>query len=153
LGRPGPKHHLTQPVDGTPPRQFLDNSLQSLDPSRAYLLQSHVESFQKQWATSLDDLVKQGELSPGFTIFKRYRDRVITQLEENIALLEPEQPFDLTVDETLVIDPDNKTWVATEAEMDDMWRKKVKDSYIRLLLADKEPEAARELLVKRYKNQ
>ncbi|MFA5549244.1 MAG: carboxy terminal-processing peptidase [Porticoccaceae bacterium] len=153
LDKLGSKHYLTQPVDDKLSRQFLDNYLESLDPSRGYLLQSDVEGFQKQWATSLDDLVKQGELSPGFTIFKRYRDRVITQLEENIALLEPEQPFDLTVDETLVIDPDNKTWVATEAEMDDMWRKKVKDSYIRLLLADKEPEAARELLVKRYKNQ
>ena len=153
LDKLGSKHYLTQSLDDDLSRQFLDNYLESLDPSRSYLLRSDVDGFRSQWATRLDDLAKQGELSPGFTIFKRYRDRVLARLEENIALLEPEDPFELTLDETLEIDPDNKIWVATEEEMDELWRKKVKDSYIRLLLADKEPAAARELLVKRYKNQ
>ena len=39
------------------------------------------------------------------------------------------------------------------AELDDLWRKRVRDEVLRLKIAGKEPKAIEELLTKRYKNQ
>jgi len=140
-------------VDDSLSRDFLSNYLDSLDPSRIYLLQSHIDKYNRKWDAGLDDLMKQGDLSPAFVIFKDYQQRVLKRLEKNIALLEKPEPFDLTTDETMVIDPDAKQWLSTDKELDDLWRKRVQDSYVRLLVADKEPDDAKTLLVKRYKNQ
>lgn len=153
LEKLGAKHYHSKPLDDELSRQYLDNYLESLDPSHSYFLQGDVAQFRDKWSTTLDDLIKQGELSPGFTIFNVYRDRVTQRLQSNIALLDSSEPFDLSIDEKLTIDPDDKRWIGSAEELDELWRKKVKDSYIRLLLADKEPDDARNLLVKRYKNQ
>ncbi len=153
LDQLGSKHYHTLPLDDELSRQFLDNYLDSLDPARQYFLKSEVDEYKSRWATRLDDLIKQGDLTPGFTIFKDYRERVIERLESNIALLENGEPFDFTGDEVLVLDPDDKRWRESQAELDDLWRKRVMDSYLRLLLADKPEDETRELLVKRYRNQ
>jgi len=44
-------------------------------------------------------------------------------------------------------------WAKDSAELDEIWRKRVKNDYLRLLLADKEPEAIVETLTERYDNQ
>ena len=41
---------------------------------------------------------------------------------------------------------------ATEAQLDELWRLRVKNDYLRLLLTDKEPEAIVETLTERYDN-
>ena len=43
--------------------------------------------------------------------------------------------------------------MTSQEEADDYWRRRMKDSLLRLVLSGKEPEAARELLRKRYVNQ
>ena len=153
LERLGSKHYHTLPLNDELSQQFLDNYLDSLDPARLYLLKADVDDFKAQWATRLDDLTKQGDLTPGFTIYKLYRERVLARLESNIALLDSEQPFDFTKDETLEINPKEKVWQDSSDALDDLWRKRVKDNYLRLLLADKAEDETRELLVKRFKNQ
>lgn len=153
LEKLGSKHYRTLPLDDTLSQQFLDNYLESLDPARLYLLKSEVDGFKAKWGTLLDDLTKQGDLTPGFEIYKLYQQRVLARLESNIAMLNQEQPFDFTIDETLVINPEEKHWQETPEALDDLWRKRVKDSYLRLLLADKPEDETRKLLVKRFKNQ
>lgn len=153
LEKLGTKHYSTIPVDDSLSRDFLSNYLDALDPSRTYLLQSHIDTYNRKWDVGLDDLMKQGDLSPAFVIFKDYQQRVVKRLEKNIALLESAEPFDLTTHETMVIDPDAKQWFSSDKELDELWHKRVQDSYVRLLVADKEADDAKTLLVKRYKNQ
>ncbi len=148
----GDKHYRALEVDDQLSERLLENYLDALDPLRQYFLKSDIEDFQ-QWRNSLDDALENGEMDAAFAIFNRYRKRVIDRLNDNIALLEGDHEFDFTREEHLTIDTDNRDWAEDKAALDEHWRKRVKDSYLRLLLADKEEEEIPELLVKRYRNQ
>ena len=124
-----------------------------LDPSRSYFLASDIAEFDK-WKFQFDDFLKSGDLNPGFTIYKRYLDRVKSRLDFALAELNKGvDSFDFNAKETLQIDRKDAPWLKTEAELDDLWRKRIKDEVLRLKIAGKEPAKIQELLTKRYKNQ
>ncbi|MEH6528429.1 MAG: tail-specific protease, partial [Porticoccus sp.] len=145
------KHYRKQPLDDALSSRLLYELIDNLDPTKSYLLQEDITEFQ-QWETRLDDMFRKGDLSPGFFIYNRYNQRTMDRLQTNISLLESDFQFDLTKDEYLPLDVDNNQWPDTTADADDEWRKRIKEAYLRLRLNDKEPEAARELLIKRYTN-
>ena len=152
LDRLATRHYRGQDINDDLSQRYLSTYIEMLDPLKSYFLQSDIEEF-NQWSTKLDDLARRGDVAPGFVMFNRLRDRLLEQLQANIALLESDYEFDYSVDETLVLDGEERQWMLTESEQRDYWRKRIKDSMIRLLLNDKEPVKARELLVKRFTNQ
>ena len=142
-----------QKIDDDLSQRYLAQFLDNLDPIKSYLLQDDIDEFM-QWETRLDDLAKRGDVSPGYIMFNRLRERAISQLNANIALLQDkDHVFDLATDETIVLDSDKRDWFASPEEAATFWHKRIKDAMIRLLLNDKEPEKARDLLIKRYQNQ
>lgn len=145
------KHYRKQDLNDELSKQFLYKYIDNLDPAKSYLLQSDINEFQR-WETELDDMLKRGDLTAGFVIFNRYIKRATERLQANIDLLESDYQFDLNQDEQLSIDLDELPWPQTMAEADELWRKRLKEAYLRLILSDKEPQAARDLLIKRYSN-
>ncbi|MEZ5529080.1 MAG: carboxy terminal-processing peptidase [Porticoccaceae bacterium] len=145
------KHYRKMPLDDELSREFLTQYIESLDPAKSYLIQSDIDEF-RRWETDLDDMLKRGDLTAGFAIFNRYIKRASDRLQANIELLESDFQFDLSSQESLSLDMDQQPWPATMADSDELWRKRLKEAYLRLLLSDKEPKAARELLIKRYSN-
>ena len=152
LDRLATRHYRGQEINDDLSKRYLAEYIEMLDPLKSYFLQSDIDNF-NQWSTKLDDLARRGDVEPGFIMFNRLRDIALAQLKENIALLESDYEFDLTQDETMVIDGDERTWMVTPEERSDYWRKRLKDAMIRLLLNDKEPTKARELLIKRFNTQ
>jgi carboxyl-terminal processing protease len=114
---------------------------------------SDIAEFDK-WKTQFDDFLKSGDLNAGFTIYKRYLDRVKTRLDFALAELNKGvDKIDFTAKETLLIDRKDAPWLKSTAELDDLWRKRVKDEVLRMKIAGKEPKQIQETLTKRYKNQ
>ena len=146
------RHYRDVVLDDRFSSLLLESYLKQLDPTKTYFLASDISEFQA-WETTLDDELKAGDLDHVFAIYNRFRTRISERLTANITLLESDYSFNFTIEETLPLDPDARQWPATKQQADDFWRKRVKDSLLRLLLSDKEIEAARELLIKRYKNQ
>ncbi len=126
--------------------------MDTLDPTKSYFHQEDIDEF-KRWEDKLDDMLLAKDLSVGFLIFNRFKDRVTKQLQANIDLLESDFIFDLTKDEVISLDIENSQWQPNEKKSSEHWQRKLTEAYLRLILNDKEPEAARELLTKRYKNQ
>ena len=58
--------------------------------------------------------------------------------------------FDFTTDETLQIDREKAAWAKNEDEAKDLWRRRVKNDWLRLKLAGKDEKGIRETLDKRY---
>jgi carboxyl-terminal processing protease len=58
--------------------------------------------------------------------------------------------FDFERNETLMIDRKDQPWPATEAESLDLWRKRVKNDWLRLKLAGQDDAAIRKVLDRRY---
>ena len=147
------RHYRSQKIDDALSVRYLDEYINTLDSGKNYFLQSDIDEFEK-WRSKLDDLSKRGDIEPGFIMFNRLRDRAMTQLDRNITLLEDENyVFDFDTSDSIIFDPELRSWFKSQAEASEFWEKRLVDSMIRLLLNEKEEADARELLVKRYKNQ
>jgi len=147
------RHYQGQTIDDSLSERYLAQYIDQLDPIKGYFLQSDIEEFGR-WSATLDDLAKRGDVTPGFIMFNRLRERATSQLADIITLLEdPEYRFDLATDETIILDADKRDWFVSAKEASRFWEKRLRDSMIRLILNDKEADKARELLIKRFKNQ
>ena len=140
-------HYRHADVDDDLSSKVLDRYIYALDNNRMYLLASDVESFEPH-RYQLDDMVRSEPLNPVFEIFGVYRTRVRERL--NFALLQLETEPDFSIDETYVFDREDLPWLQTEAELDDLWRKRVKNDAMNLRLAEKDWTETQEILRKRY---
>ncbi|SUD77179.1 carboxy terminal-processing peptidase [Pseudomonas putida] len=148
------RHHYSKPpLDDARSVIIYDSYIKLLDPARSYFTAADIAEFDK-WKTQFDDFLKSGNLDPGFTIYKRYLDRVKQRLDFALAELNKGvDKMDFTTKETLLIDRKDAPWLKDQAALDDLWRKRVKDEVLRQKIAGKEPKQIQETLTKRYKNQ
>ncbi|MGK9064336.1 carboxy terminal-processing peptidase [Stutzerimonas chloritidismutans] len=148
------RHHYNKPpLNDARSAKIFDSYIEMLDPARSYFTAGDIEQF-KAWRTQFDDFLRNGNLEPGFAIYKVQLERLRDRLQYALSLLDKGvDSFDFTLDEELLVDRENAAWPKDEAELDDLWRKRVKDEVLRLKLAGKEPKAIEELLTKRYKAQ
>jgi len=148
------RHHYSKPpLDDARSVIIYDSYIKLLDPARSYFTAADIAEFDK-WKTQFDDFLKSGNLDPGFTIYKRYLDRVKQRLDFALAELNKGvDKIDFTAKENLLIDRKDAPWMKDQAELDDLWRKRVKDEVLRQKIAGKEPKQIQETLTKRYKNQ
>ena len=142
-------HYKRTRLDDGLSSDIFDSYLKLLDPSRVYFLASDIETFER-YRKGLDDALRHSDLMPAYDIFNIYTERV--QQRVNYARKRVKQPFDFTVDEFYRYDREDAPWASSDAELDELWRKRVKNDYLRLLLTDKEPEAIVETLTERYDN-
>ena len=153
LDRLASRHYRTQKVDDALSQRYLDEYIGLLDAGKNYFLQSDIDEFE-QWRLKLDDLAKRGDIKPGFIMFNRLRNRAMAQLQNNIALLEDSEfQFDFSGEASIILDGDERDWLASPEAADAFWLKRMTDALIRLLLNEKDLEEARELVAKRFKNQ
>ena len=146
-------HYRSQSIDDSLSERYLSEYIRILDSGKNYFLQSDIDEFD-QWKYVLDDLSKRGDVSPGFIMFNRLRDRAIDRLQSVLTLLEDSSyKFVLDSSNSIIIDGDERGWFQSEADANSFWEKRITDSLIRLLLNDKDQEEARKLLVKRYQTQ
>ncbi|MBO0368721.1 carboxy terminal-processing peptidase [Pseudomonas putida] len=148
------RHHYSKPpLDDARSVIIYDSYIKLLDPSRSYFTASDIAEFDK-WKTQFDDFLKSGNLDPGFTIYKRYLNRVKARLDFALAELNKGvDKIDFSVDESLLVDRKDAPWLKNDAELDDLWRKRVKDEVLRQKIAGKDFKQIQETLIKRYKNQ
>ncbi len=140
-------HYRQAPVNDPVSSLVLDRYLESLDGSRSYFLASDIAEFER-YRYQLDDAVTSGELEPAFTIFSRYQQRSRERLKFALEVLEKEPDFKL--DEGFEFDRREVPWASSREELDELWRKRVKNDAISLMLADKTWAEARDVLRKRY---
>ncbi len=127
--------------------EVLDNYFEDLDPNRLFFLQRDIDRFARG-ADSLDDSLRKGRLDAAFDIFRVYRMRVDSRVRYALDMLE--RPFDFRRAEQYRFDREDVAWARTESELDEIWRKRVKNDFLALRLADKSDKEIREQLTKRY---
>lgn len=145
-------HYVRKPLDDGISSDVFDKYLDLLDGGRAYFLASDVEGFER-YRYQLDDALKRGNLDPAFDIFNRYQQRVVGRLNYLLEQIDGGlEGIDFTLDEKIEIDRENSPWPSTQAEQDELWRKRLKAAVLSLRLNDKPLEDIAEQLTKRYKN-
>lgn len=148
------KHYRKQPLDAQLSSQLLDSYLKALDPARLFLLQSDIDSFAR-YRNTLGDSLRKGDLEPGYVIFRRYQERVQQRLNGMLGNLPATvAAMDFNKDEYLDLERDkNPTWPKTEAEADELWRLRLKNTVLGLRLAGKKQADLTKTLEKRYRSQ
>jgi carboxyl-terminal processing protease len=140
-------HYLHISVDDDLSSRVMDRYIESLDGNRMYLLASDVEFFES-YRYQLDDMVRSKPLDPIYEMVSLDQTRVRERLDFALAQLEDEP--DYSVDEAYQFDRSEEPWAVTSEELDEIWRKRVKNDALRLTLAEKTWEETQELLRKRY---
>ncbi len=128
--------------------------LGDMDNQRVYLLATDIQSFEP-WRLKLDDQLKAGQLVPAFTMFNRYQQRLRERLEFAAAELEGNSKalLDFTGQESVENDRKNAPWPRNKAELDQLWRLRLKAAALTLKLSGKSNDEILSTLKRRYKSQ
>ncbi len=141
-------HYNHVAVDDDLSSRVLDRYIETLDGNRMYLLESDVEYF-NQFRYQLDDFVKSKPLDAVFDMYEVFRTRVRERYRYALELLDSEPDFN--IDEDFEFDRSEAPWATTTEELDEIWRRRVKNDALRHALNETPWEEARDILMKRYK--
>ena len=147
------RHYAKLPYGDELSSQHLDNYVNSLDSGKMFFTAVDLADFE-QYRSVMDDQLQEGKLDGGFTIFNRYHQRVQDRLN-NVSDTLPETvaAMDFTIDESYPLDMEDRQWAKDQAELDDRWRKQLKNQVLSLKIADKDEDEIVPTLQKRYGRQ
>jgi carboxyl-terminal processing protease len=142
-------HYKALPLNDAMSEKIFDNYLKWLDSERLYFTQGDIDQL-APLRTKLDDAINNENLAAPFQIYNMYLQRFSERMAYARDLLKGK--FDFTADETLQLDREKAPWAKNDEDARDLWRKRVKNDWLRLKLAGKDDKAIRETLDKRYEN-
>ncbi len=147
------KHYASIEIDDNFSSLLFDKYLDALDGSKLYFLAEDVQKIAR-YRYTLDNSLSAGNIEPGFEIYNLYHKRVIERLIYAINRIENAVPqMDFTVDEYLLLDREDEPFAASLEELNEVWRKRIKNSVLSLRLTGDDEEEIVEKLSKRYRNQ
>lgn len=140
-------HYSHAPIDRRMSDLVFQRYLEFLDPQHSYLLASDINDF-TAYRYQFDDMIRTGNVDPAYLMFARFQQRNRERIQYALSQLSIEP--DWTVEESFEFDRTKAPWPADQAQIDDLWRRRVKNDALSLLLTGKQwPEAA-DILRKRY---
>ena len=116
-------HISRHPLDDEISARCFKTFLKALDPGRLYFYQSDVDELAKS-KTQIDDMLKRGDISFAYDVFKIYLKRVDERVAVAKELLNVKHDF--TIDEEMVNDPDGNDYAVDEQDAYERWRKRIK---------------------------
>ena len=140
-------HYSRAPIDHKMSELVYQRYLDFLDGQRSYFLASDIAEF-SAYRLKFDDMIRTGDIEPAYLIFNRFQQRNRERMEAAIAMLKTES--DWTVTESFEFDRTKAPWPASPAEMSELWRKRVKNDALSLMLTGKQWPEVTDLLHKRY---
>ncbi len=141
-------HYKTVQMNDDLSEQIFDRYVKQLDYGRNVFLASDIQDFEK-YRLDFDNIIARGKLDVAYDLYNLNLKRRLERYEFALSLLD--KPFDFTVDESYHYDREDAPWPASEAELNELWRLKVKFDALNLTLAGKEWPKVQEVLSKRYK--
>ncbi|MES2299231.1 MAG: carboxy terminal-processing peptidase [Pseudomonadota bacterium] len=142
-------HYKAMPLDDAMSEKIFDRYFKSLDSDKLFFTQADLDRYDGQRAR-LDDAIATENLSLPFQIYNLYLQRFGERIAYARDLLKTK--LDFGVDESYQFDREKAPWPHSEDEARDLWRKRVKNDWLRLKLAGKDDKSIRETLDKRYEN-
>lgn len=140
-------HYKSVELDDALSEKILQAYLNDLDSNRSYFTAADIQQFD-YYRHRLDDALKTGRINPGFEIFNLY----LLRLEDRVAYTKQllSQPFDFTPLETYEFDRSKAAWAKDKSELNEIWRKRIKNDALNLRLTKKTDADIVKTLTKRY---
>ncbi|WHZ19880.1 MAG: tail-specific protease precursor [Rhodanobacteraceae bacterium] len=135
------------PLDDAMSEKIFDAYFKALDGSKLFFTQQDIDQFAPD-RDKLDDAIWGGDMSIPFAIFNLYEKRAGERTAYALSLLK--QGFNLDTNGTYTFDRDKAPWAANTAALDELWKQRVENDWIRLKLAGKDDAEIRKTLSRRY---
>ncbi|MEW6993856.1 carboxy terminal-processing peptidase [Colwelliaceae bacterium MEBiC 14330] len=145
-------HYKKITIDDALSGEVFDRYIKQLDYARNVFLASDIAALQKH-RLEFDTMLTRGKLDTAFNIYNLNMKRRLERYEYAISLLDvagEKAPFDFSKDEVYTFDREDAPWPANQAELDELWRLKVKSDVLNLTLTKKKWPKIKEVLTKRY---
>ena len=130
-------------------KETFKQLIKTFDPNRSYFYKSDIEQL-KVYEEKFDDALRTGKIEVAYSFFEIFEQRYRERYQYALKLLE--KPLDFDKDEDYVYDRTEAEWAAGEDELNDIWRKRVKNDALNLKLADQTNEEIKEKLNSRYRS-
>ncbi len=144
------RHYRRVALNDSVSSLVLDRYLQALDPSRMYFLESDIKNFEK-YRYQLDEALTESNLVPAYYIYNIFKHRFLERNDKISSLLEKE--FDYSTDEYFESEREKVAYAHNEDELNDVWRKFLKNQALSLKLSNKNWTESRKILKERYDRQ
>lgn len=135
------------PLDDKMSSKIFDHYLKALDGEKVFFMQTDIDHFAGA-RNRLDDAILKQDLSIPFAMFNLYQQRFTERIAYARSLLK--KGFDFGKHESYQYTRKNAPWAKSTDEMNDLWRRRVKNDWLRLKLAGKDDKSIAETLSKRY---
>ncbi|WP_114327029.1 carboxy terminal-processing peptidase [Candidatus Colwellia aromaticivorans] len=152
-------HYKKVKISDALSEEVFERFIKQLDYSRHVFLAKDITSFEK-YSVDFDDAFARGRLDFAYDIYNLNMQRRLERYEYALSLLGTEDssdqraqqsPFIYTQDEVYSYDREDAAWAESVAELNELWRIKVKSDALNLTLTGKEWPKIKEVLIKRYK--
>ncbi|KGJ92005.1 carboxy terminal-processing peptidase [Colwellia psychrerythraea] len=145
-------HYKKVTIDDALSGEIFDRFIKQLDYARNIFLATDIDDFQK-YRLEFDSVLTRGKLDTAYDIYNLNMQRRLERYEYAVNLLSSKgdkNPFDFTKEEIYSFDREEAPWPASEAELNELWRLKVKSDVLNLTLTKKKWPKIKEVLTKRY---
>jgi len=143
-------HYHRFDLDDAFSEQVFKRYLKQLDYRRNVLLQKDLDTF-GVYSKQFDDMLKSGDLTPAYKMFELVQKRRYDRFSYALSLLDKEMDFTLANDK-YQFNREDAAWPKDEAELNELWRQRVKYDALNLKLTGKEWDEIVPVLEKRYNN-
>lgn len=128
---------------------IFNNYISGFDDNKLYFTQSDINYLEK-YRYELDDALMSGNLSPAYDIFNLFGEKFVKR--NNYALNLIKEDFDFNKVESISTSRENDSWASSEKELDDYWRKYIKNAKLDMILEGTSEDKIEDNLTKRYTN-
>ena len=142
-------HYKRQSLNDSLSSVIFDNYINTLDNNKMYFYKADIDRFE-QYRNVLDDSLYAGKLGPAYDIFNVFKKRLgerVKYIHERLA-----KEFNFEKNESFTPDRKDAPWAKDAAELDEIWRKRLKNDELNMIVSGKDWKAASDVLVKRYDN-
>ncbi|MDD5658192.1 MAG: hypothetical protein PHF00_13155, partial [Elusimicrobia bacterium] len=121
-------HYARHPIDAATSRRALGIFFDELDPGHMVFDAADVQGFARRFGATLGERLRAADVAPAYEM----RERFLARLEQRVALARglAARRFDFDREETIERDRTRAPWPATEAQVRDIWRKRIKEAVL-----------------------
>jgi carboxyl-terminal processing protease len=127
---------------------ILNDYIKGLDNNKTYFSESDLKEFEK-YRTKIDDLIHAENVDLAYSIYHVFRKRFDERMNYVLTKL-ISQDFSYSEEEYYETDRDKEPWCKNETELNEVWRKMIKNQALSLKLTGKSKEEIEKLLKERY---
>ena len=135
----GSKHYSHRRPDVRLSEEWYDNCFDQLDPNHVFFLQGDLDEFKTYRSVLVSRVQRKGDLAFGFDVYQRYLERVQEWVLYSIR--RGQTPFDFSRDEVVLVDRKKQPWCKTKAELEDVWRRRLKNALLTRILEEEQKRA------------